>query len=64
MDIGVNMVEKNGLFLERYSIWDSSSEVAAKNMEKVEQHFAVDFNYLDVEVITDNFLYENVTEYE
>lgn len=25
MDIGTNMIEKNGLYLERYTIWDQSS---------------------------------------
>lgn len=35
MDIGTHMVEKNGLFLERYSVWDdftnsTSSSVTSK----------------------------------
>lgn len=33
MDIGKYMVEKNGLFIERYSVWDKSLS-AKKNNEK------------------------------
>jgi hypothetical protein len=43
MDIGTNMVEKNGLFLERYSVWDISSSVSEKNRVMMElDYVAID----------------------
>lgn len=33
MDIGTHMIEKNGLYLERYAIWDGSS--AGMKMENL-----------------------------
>jgi hypothetical protein len=42
MDIGTNMVEKNGLFLERYSVWDISSSVSEKNREMEPDFIVID----------------------
>lgn len=56
MDIGTNMVEKNGLFLERYSVWDTSSADTVKKPNP--KHLFFEIDYLGEENVGNNIVIE------